>query len=119
MLESWYKRHAEGKLTKSAEANFRQLVRSAIYLQERAEEYLGTIDSLARKVEAMERDRYVVWEGDESEGRWRCLMCGEKREGDEDTGPEGVEHLYNCGRDGAAIWVYGRLLTAAQEEQRE
>ena len=36
-------------------------------------------------------------------------MCGEKREGIDDTGPEGIEHRYDCGGHGAVVWIYGRI----------
>jgi len=56
-----------------------------------------------------QRQLYIVWEGDESEGRWRCLMCGDKREGEDDTGPEGIQHTFNCGEVGSTVWAFDRM----------
>ena len=71
---------------------------------------IPAILDLKKERDALLRDRWTVWEGDESEGRWRCLMCGEKREGEDDTGPEGIEHHSLCGEAGQPIWAYQRMM---------
>src|SRR3972149_2176690 len=62
MMEDWYARYAEGNLSKAAGYNFRQLIRNAIHLQELAEEYLQTIETLARAREAMDREKAILKE---------------------------------------------------------
>jgi len=71
---------------------------------------------LKRRVEQLSGQLWIVWEGEESEGRWRCLMCGAKREGEDDTGPEGVEHEWNCGEEGSTIWAYDRMIEIVKHD---
>ena len=71
------------------------------------------IGGLEAKLKRAEDGKWVVWEGDESEGRWRCLMCGDTREGVDDTGPEGVQHRHDCGEGGTTIWAFDRMQALA------
>jgi len=64
------------------------------------------------------RQLYIVWEGDESEGRWRCLMCGDKREGEDDTGPERIQHIFNCGEVGSTVWAFDRMEALRNQIER-
>ena len=82
-------------------------------------EALNDVDAAAKAIESelaqARHDQWIVWEGDESEGRWRCLMCGAKRQGEDDTGPEGLEHAYNCGMVGTTIWAFDKIIQARND----
>lgn len=80
-----------------------------------AKEARNAIPELLEELGRLRHEQFIVWEGDESEGRWRCLMCGAKREGADDTGPEGLEHHGLCGEAGQPIWAYTRMAALAQQ----
>mgnify|MGYP001559768584 CR=1 FL=1 len=86
------------------------------YWSKRAAALEARLEATARK---LERELWIIWEGDESEGRWRCLMCGDTREGEDDTGPEGVQHRHNCGEVGTTVWALDKMnaLAAAQQDK--